>query len=207
MDYPNIEYPPLEKGHLKNAAVFANRYELIESLRCNSGIIAEVGVAFGDFSNFLIEKLHPARFVAIDLFKIHEIETFWGRPTADLLNGMKHADYYRNKLSDFDKILIVEEGQSDDCLSRFPEKHFDLIYLDANHSYENVSKDLDACKKVIKDEGVIVCNDYVMYDHITGVPYGVVQATNSFIVKEGYEVIGFAFGSNMFCDIALTKCS
>lgn len=70
MDYPHRNFPPLGTRHLQDAKLFAHREELIKSMRFLDGaVIAEVGVAQGNFSEFLLENLKPKRFVAFDTFK------------------------------------------------------------------------------------------------------------------------------------------
>src|SRR5271166_1370158 len=70
----DINYPHLEAKHLDSAAkLFANRKDLISSMRSVvGGVVAEVGVARGDFSEFLLNELRPKKFVAFDIFTLHE---------------------------------------------------------------------------------------------------------------------------------------
>jgi len=204
--YPVREYPYLTHRHLENAKIYPSRYDLIQSLSSKKGgTIAEVGVALGEFSKYMIETLAPSRFIAIDMFKIHEWETLWGKKTKDVLGGMTHRQFYENAIQEHRNIIDVREGASYDCLDEFDDKYFDLIYIDADHEYENVKKDAEVSARKIKDDGVIVFNDYMMYDHLSHIPYGVVYAANEVIVREDYEVIGFALGWNMFCDLAVRK--
>jgi hypothetical protein len=65
------EYPYLEAKHLDNPRLFANRRDLMSSMRSiKGGVIAEVGVAHGDFSEYLLNELQPRKFVALDTFTI-----------------------------------------------------------------------------------------------------------------------------------------
>lgn len=59
--------------------------------------------------------------------------------------------------------------------------------------------------KKIKHEGVIVFNDYTMFDHISGAAYGVVPAVNELITLGGWRVVGFALQQHMFCHIAIRR--
>lgn len=204
--YPVRDYPYLTHRHLQNTVVYPSRYDLIQSFANHGyGTIAEVGVALGDFSKYLIETIKPSKFVAIDMFRIHEWETLWGKSTKDVLGNQTHRKYYENALKEYSKIIDIREGASYDCLAEFDDKYFDLIYIDADHEYENVKKDAEMSIRKIKDGGVIVFNDYMMYDHLSHIPYGVVYAANEVIVREDYEVLGFALGWNMFCDLAVRK--
>ena len=50
-----------------HAKVFSNRMASLINVRCN-GVVAEVGVAYGDFSNTLLQELKLVVFYAIDHF-------------------------------------------------------------------------------------------------------------------------------------------
>ena len=66
-----------------------------------------------------------------------------------------------------------------ECLASYEDGFFDLIYLDADHSYEFVKKDTEQAVRVLSERGVIIFNDYTMMDPLLGVPYGVVQVVNN----------------------------
>ncbi len=70
-----------------------------------------------------------------------------------------------------------------------------------------MSKDLEASLACLAPGGVIVANDYTLYDPLTDVPYGVVQAVNSLVQRHDLVVDGLALEVNMFCDIAISRRS
>ena len=206
MGYSHINRAALTARHLEGALLYANRYDLMKSMRIERGcVIAEVGVAIGDFSVFLIEELKPSKFVAVDLFNMEERPIHWGVPQEVLLKGLKHFEFYRRRMAPYGDLVSLERGFSHDCLGRFQDKSFDMIYVDAAHDYENALRDGELALKKIKDNGIIVFNDYVMYDPFIDSEYGVVQAVNELILREAWSVIGFAFETNMFCDIAIRR--
>ena len=206
MTYPSREYPYLTHRHLEETKIYPSRYDLIFSLsHMKNPIIAEVGVAKGEFSKTIIDALNPKEFVAIDMFKIHEWEMLWGEATSKQLEGLTHREFYEREMSKYKDIIRIEEGASYDCLDRFPDNYFDLIYVDADHEYHNVIKDAMVSVNKVKPGGIVIFNDYMMYDHISEIPYGVVQAANEVIVRNDMKVIGFALGWNMYCDLAAQK--
>ena len=202
------DYPALEAKHLESPRLFANREDLISSMRSvEGGAIAEVGVAHGVFSQYLLDELRPRKFVAFDLFKMHEWGTYLGEPTNALLNDMTHLDYYSRKFADRGAQVVIEVGRSNLNLSRYPDRSFDLIYIDADHSYDGVTKDANAAKAKLADNGIIVFNDYIQFDFLSGVRYGVVRAVNELIINDDWRVCGFSLQSAMYCDIAIHKRS
>jgi hypothetical protein len=167
------------------------------------GVVCEVGVALGDFSVRMIELLAPRTFVAFDNFTMHLEPAHWGRPSQELFGGLTHQEFYRRRLSPHGDRVAVEQGLSHEGLARYPDRHFDLIYLDAGHTYEAVSKDAEVSARKVKAGGLIMFNDYTLYDPFLKVDYGVVDAVNQLVVAGGWQVVGFALEANMFCDIAI----
>jgi Methyltransferase domain len=203
------DYPILEGKHLDNPMLFADREEMIQSMQFEKvNIIAEVGVARGDFSECLLNVLQPRKFVAIDRFTLHETPVArWGGevPLHTYFNGMTHIDYYKSRFADRGDQMIIEVGESHVCLGKYPNKTFDLIYIDADHSYQAVRKDAAVAQAKAADGGIIIFNDYTMFDTLVGEHYGVVQAVNELVVVDDWRVCAFAFEKHMFCDIAIRK--
>lgn len=192
---------------LVNARVLPDR-EAILPLLPKRKVIAEVGVALGDFSDLFIQVCEPERFIAVDLFGLHHVSEIWGRTTKDLFGGGTHGSFYRNRFADAIARgkLIVLEGDSVAMLATLEDASLDIVYIDAGHDYKSVKRELAVTRRKIKDDGWIILNDYVMADAVTGnVPYGVIQATNEFMIAENWEMIYFALQHYMFCDVVLRK--
>jgi Methyltransferase domain len=170
-------------------------------------IIAEVGVADGVFSEYLLNELRPRKFVAFDLFALHEADTYGGAPTNVLLKNMTHLDYYRRKFADRASQVVTGVGRSNLTLAKYPDKTFDLIYIDVNHSYESVRQDTNIVQAKLADDGILVLDDYTQFDFIGGVRYGIVRAVNELIINQDWQVCGFSLQRAMFCNIAIRKSS
>jgi hypothetical protein len=211
--YLQMEYPVLGSEHTASAALFANRHSLLVGLPVRKDSrVAEVGVAMGEFSEFIIEKLRPLEFVAIDTFALDKSAVVCGagggvegKPTAMVFGGKSHVDFVRDRLSGHGSQLNIQKGRSTDCLRRFEDHYFDLIYLDADHSYDAVKADAEVAARKVKTDGILMFNDYIMFDHIAHIPYGVVPVVNDLIVNGGWTLVGFALQSHMFCDVALMR--
>jgi hypothetical protein len=198
------DFPALAPQHLDNAQLYADREHMVGALHLSRHpIIAEVGVALGDFSVRLIAILQPREFVAIDTFMLHQIPTLWGRPTAEVFQGMDHRNYYRSVMAGSPCAVTIRDGLSDAMLETFPDQYFDLIYIDADHSYQAVMQDAAVASRKIRPDGIVIFNDYILYDHVSMAPYGVVPAVNRLVANDGWRVIGFCLHQQMFCDIAL----
>jgi len=200
------DFPSLAPEHVRGARLFADREHLISSLPVpKGGVIAEIGVARGDFSEFLISQLRPSKSFAFDNFPMHTIPIIWGIPSAEYFDGLTHVEFYKRRFKSYGDMVVIEEGLSHISLARYTDRMFDLIYIDAGHDYENVKRDAELSKRILKDSGILVFNDYIMFDHFMNSHYGVVPAVNELVVNDGWRVIGFALSKQMFCDIAIQK--
>jgi hypothetical protein len=191
---------------LANARVLPNRCDILPLLPKNK-VFAEVGVGLGTFSEAIIATCMPSRFIAIDNFVLHTIPLVWGRKTTDVFGNLTHEEYYRQKLrAHIDSGSVqVSSGDSVAMLKQLPDRSVDIFYVDANHTYEAVSNELALIKFKIRDSGYIILNDYIFYDHLSQAPYGVIQATNEFMLRERWEMVYFALAPEMFCDVVLRK--
>ncbi len=201
-----MDHPALSQRHVEGASLYADRYALIAAQRkVSGGRVVEIGVATGDFSEFLMATLKPILFVAIDFFNLHNERDLFGKPPSEWFGNRTHREFYERRFSDAGCRVELRQGMSYDQLEAFPDDYFDLIYVDAGHQYENVKRDLAASARKLARDGVLVCNDYTMFDHLLMAPYGVVQAVNEMVVAGGWRVSGFALERRMFCDIALVR--
>ena len=107
---PEIDYPGLRPGDVESARLFANRFSMVEAFRplLQGRRIAELGVAFGEFSEFLIKTLEPEQFVALDTFILHNIPILWGKPSNEVFGKMTHREYYAKRFSTSSVPVIIE---------------------------------------------------------------------------------------------------
>jgi hypothetical protein len=204
--YPHHHFPALEQRHLLDAVLYADRKDMICGLPAvRGGVIAEIGVATGDFSEFLMATLSPSRFIAIDTFTMHTSPAHWGTPSEVLFQNKTHIQFYRDRFATRGGQVEIIEGLSQDSIPKLTNGTFDLIYIDAGHDYDSVKKDALCASMKLKPDGLLVFNDYIMMDHTGCIPYGVVPAVNELVVGGSWQVVGFALQQHMFCDIALRR--
>ena len=72
---------------------------------------------------------------------------------------------------------------------KFEDGLFDWVYLDSDHGYENVARELEICRKKVKIGGIIAGHDYVTGQWLKRERYGVVEAVNEFCHKYNWEMI------------------
>lgn len=178
--------PMLEDWNLSACQLVSSRISLIERLP-RGGRVAEVGVLAGDFSHILLDGCDPVELVLVDLdLRSHDIATRFG---ADVRSGR----------------VILREGDSSQVLATFPDHHFDFIYIDADHTYDGVTKDIQVAKHKIRPDGLLVFNDYTFWSPMECLPYGVMRAVNELCLRERWGVDFFALEPYMYCDIAIRR--
>ena len=71
----------------------------------------------------------------------------------------------------------------------FPKNYFDLVYIDADHTYDAVLKDINDWYPKVKKGRVLAGDDYINLRKIkTGIRFGVKQAVNEFAQTNGLVV-------------------
>lgn len=204
--YPYQDFPPLKQAHLPHAILYANRFDMLRGLALpHQTVVAEVGVALGDFSAFLIETLLPREFVAADIFNLHTEPKLWDMHPRQIFKDDSHRAFYERRLAASRCLVTIRQGPSHIKLAEFPDGYFDLIYVDADHSYDAVTRDIEAARSRLRPGGYLIFNDYIMYDHIGQGPYGVVPAVNELVANHDWPVVGLALHPQLFCDIALQR--
>lgn len=58
--------------------------------------------------------------------------------------------------------IVVLKGNSDKVLPNLKSNSFDLVYIDGDHRYSQVKKDIENAKRLVKGDGVI-CGDDLEY--------------------------------------------
>lgn len=203
-DWPEI--PKIGSEHIADARLHADRKSLVASLPVPRGAkIAEIGVLKGAFSTFLIEELKPRQFFGFDSFLMHTWANQYGVSGARFFEDLTHREYYERQMARFGDIVVAVEGPSAQTLRDYTDRSFDLVYLDADHSYTAVKTDAALAVEMVSDTGFLVFNDYTLIGPRTYKPYGVVPVVNDLVVNHGWVVAGYALEEYLFCDIALRR--
>ena len=193
-----IKGTPLTDRLVKNCKVLSSRYHLLQHLPKNSNGI-EIGVLGGDWSELLLEHTQPHELILADTFNSNDY------PHENRFTKKTHEAYIKKKFIALENQVKIVKGLSWDILATFSEKYFDWIYIDAAHDYASVKKDLSQALRTLKPNGYIIMNDYIMYDHFTKEDYGVVQATNEFMIANNFEMLYFTLHPEMFGDVMIKK--
>lgn len=203
-----VQAANLEAKHLLNCKVYPDRYSILKDLP-KGGQIAEIGVAYGDFSKEQIKELQPEKFTAIDFFDAIKIgnEPDWGNNRLDKTSN-SHEEYYLSIIKQYTEDEIeIKKGKSWEKISEFKEKSLDYAYIDAGHTYKDISKDVHAIKNKIAIGGHIQFNDYTCISPTELIAYGVQKAVNNLLLEGNYKMIAFCLQNIGFHDVVLKRIS
>ena len=161
--------------------VIDNRDNLIKMLGKDLKIM-EIGIFKGEFSKFIFNELQPCELHLVDLF---DGQMCSGDKDGNNIVWTDLSKEYVNLSSYFEneKNVILHKGFSYDVLSKFDDNYFDMIYIDGDHSYDGVKKDLELAIEKVKSGGYIAGHDYNKYMF-----EGVVRAVDEFCLSKGLKI-------------------
>ncbi len=166
----------LEARHVAGTKLLTNREHLLEVLP-KGGIVAEIGVNQGEFSQSILTLNRPKKLHLIDV---------WG-------SARYHSGLYDNVKAKFatqlsEGTVEINKGYSTEVLPTFPDNYFDWVYIDSAHDYQTTADELSILKTKMKKGGFICGHDYVNSCWRNAVKYGVVEAVHEFCAKEDWEM-------------------
>lgn len=136
-----------------------SREQLISTMPKGS-VVAELGVWKGEFARFIWDETQPKEMHLIDCWapqdELGKIEKLVAS------SSEQHEAWYQEARGRFEGVegVIFHRGMTADMVERFPDGHFDWIYVDGDHTYEGCAADLRMYLPKVKEGGFIVCDDY-----------------------------------------------
>lgn len=180
--FPKIQ--PLIPKLLEGCIVLPHRDDILRRLP-EGGICAEVGAQEGVFAEKILEIVRPER---LHLFDIDDAPLRKLHP--ELLSR---------------RDVELHFGDSSAMLASFPDNHFDWIYVDGDHSYEGISRDIRVARSKVKPGGLLIFNDFTLWSPAEcidcGVPHAVVELSNQY----NFTFVYFALHPHLYNNVALRR--
>lgn len=142
---------------------FENRLEMMKYY-CNlidHPVLLEIGVFNGDFMELILAHCNIKTIEGVDLF---EGVTCSGDSDGNNVMYLDMAQSFLNLSEKYKQSSIVKFYPSDSStyMDKQPHQKYDIVYIDGDHSYEGVKKDLKSAYLKIRDGGYLMGHDYEM---------------------------------------------
>jgi hypothetical protein len=160
---------------------YETRNDLIDTLPKDL-VVAELGVFRGEFSNEIYNRMHPSHLYLVDIW-----EGTMGSGDKDgqnhiTINNMEEVYHQiKDRYIGTSNIEVIR-NRSLDFLNTQPNDSFDMIYVDADHTYGAVKNDLITSLSKVKNGGYLAGHDYIPN-------YEVRYAVDNFCNEYGQEII------------------
>ena len=140
----------------------ALRQTMLAELMPKGARCAEIGVWAGAFSAEILHHTRPAELVLIDPWDL------LAEQTGAALTHKRHSDaeamrgmYERvTRLYGARPDCTIRRGFSTEVLAEYPDGHFDWVYIDGNHRYDYVRRDLETCFAKTRPGGIVAGDDF-----------------------------------------------
>jgi hypothetical protein len=154
---------------------------------------AEIGVDEGNFSERILEIVRPKKLHLIDPWEFKNDDLYKNTPygSEKIQNQAMMDKKYESVKKKFESLIsknqvIINRGFSEDISNLFGNGYFDWVYIDGNHLYEFVKKDLHSYLPKIKTGGFMAGDDYYDDGWSKG---GVKKAVDEFVNTESVKLI------------------
>lgn len=170
---------------------------------------AEIGVWKASTSRLFLKK-QPAKLYLVDpwstgpyIAKAQEegfdLDGYYKR-YAKFCGGSEDADFQRmyekvaqkvaGEFGDFDNVEIRRE-LSGTFFASLDDNYLDWVYVDGDHTFSGCYRDLVDSLRVVKEGGLIICDDYTFTTYGKS---GVTEAVNKFVKENNLKIE--QFGNN-----------
>ena len=181
-----------QKGH--------GDFLLNEVYKTKPKIFLEIGVFHGVTARNVCELLYNIhkddfKYIGLDLFEKSKENDSEVIPNTKFNNPFKKIyfkylkkqdpyslDAVNDLLKKFKNNVHLIKGNSNKILKQLDMAKVNFVFLDGGHHYDTVKNDLENCTEVIKNNGVVLCDDYNL-----GSALGVKKAIDEYVLSNKYN--------------------
>jgi len=129
--------------------------------------LCEVGVNAGYFLAHLATTI-PEHLVGVDVWDKYDIEAYEQFPSYYHIynheNNKKSREAIQSWASKINFNVEIVVDFSVRAAKQFKDGYFDFVYIDADHSYDGVTADLEAWYPKVRKGGMLAGHDYLNFD-------------------------------------------
>ena len=157
------------------------RAEFVSSLIKPGDIGAEIGVCAGVFAFHVLLPQEPSKLYLIDPWQYGLQADYEMDVTPENQRARdSQYEYVAEVFAPYPNIEIIRM-KSEDAVSLFEDEYFDYVYIDGEHSYEAVKRDLNNYFGKVKIGGYIIGDDYGWA--------GIMPAVQEFLQEHSDELV------------------
>ena len=163
-----------------------------ENLSSKDLYVLEIGIHKGDFSKQLAQHLQPKKLILVDPWIAYDDEIYSNSwyGNSSISNQVIQDQYFFEIKKYFENqieldTVEVHRKTSDNFFTQNKLK-FDLIYIDGNHLFDFVKRDISNSLNFINHDGIIVLDDYGVAGWWND---GITKAVNFFQKKNSIKII------------------
>ncbi|MFX1328184.1 MAG: class I SAM-dependent methyltransferase [Promethearchaeota archaeon] len=167
-----------------NVEGFLKFYQAIELYNISKSLpekstIVEIGAYLGRSTCFLAEAIRNKK------IQLYSIDTFENQAMSE---GKRNTfnEYFGN-IYRYKSIVNIVKGFSYNVIKNFQHLKINLLWVDADHSYEACKKDIEDWMPLVKKEGFLIFHDYKK-DRNSGVTKAVNEKINDLKLKQVKQV-------------------
>ncbi|SFJ15774.1 class I SAM-dependent methyltransferase [Planctomicrobium piriforme] len=147
--------------------------------------IAEIGVRTGNHLEHLVANSKASHFIGVDAWTSAGPSSQNDVGASQLqLDELERS--VRERFAKYGSRGQIVKGFSHEVAANYPDESFDFIYIDADHSYAAVRRDLEAWFPKVRKGGILAGHDYVQHTS-NRVTFGVISAVDEFVSKHGLD--------------------
>jgi hypothetical protein len=184
--YHNLA-PELPQLKLDGCEVIQSRLSLLDRLP-KGGVIAELGAQTGEFSHTIMEHCAPSMLHLLGV-------------DGDQLT---HTGV-RAELSAHPPRIKPHFGDAQVSLAKFPDNFFDIVYINGDHDYDAVQRDIAMAAPKVKPSGGLVLHAYTTWSAVSMYHCGVARAVHEFCLENPWKFRYLAFETMMYNDVMLVR--
>lgn len=129
------------------------------AIKKREGVIVELGSWTGGGALLMAPHLlHDKSYHAVDTFNAHKMPDKYIQKR---LKGRDHLDVFNENITPLKNKVVVHQGYTNDIAATWSkDQMIDLLFIDADHSYEGVSADWKNWSPFVRKGGIIAFHDY-----------------------------------------------
>ncbi len=164
----------LEMVHTRSCTLLPDRNAMLDHMPRRARV-AEIGVAFGEFTREILDRCQPERLYLVDAWQSERYAPGLARIKQTLAAQIASGQ------------VRIRRGLSTEVLSGFAPDSLDWVYIDTNHSYPTTLAELELCDAVVAPGGRIAGHDFCTGNVVDAIPYGVVEAVTKFCKDRNWQ--------------------